>query len=167
MPCRYLIKRGILTVVFPAYRASWYSSVPTLDLFSRLQGWRMKDALGKASGKAVRRGDEVTLRQVCHEWLNSHSSASLITPVALNTVIKEETCVKGFSYWLHTSPAFSFVPFVCMHHKLSVFLHLCSVGLCHLVATGTEKGAWKRQAFMGREGLGEFSAQIWTVSDLQ
>lgn len=131
----------------------------------------MKDALGKASGKAVRRGDEVTLHWVCHDRLNSHSSTLLITTVVLNTVIKEEACVKGFRYWLHTSPAlflcmFSFVPFVCMHYKLSVFLHLCSVRLCHLVAKGTEEGEWERQAFMGREALGEFSAQICTVSDV-
>lgn len=107
---------------------------------------------------------------VTTDWTVTEQSRFLITPVVLNTVIKGEACVKGFGYWLHTSPAF----FVCFPLFLLsacttsfLFLHLCSVGLCHLVAKGTEKGEWKRPVFMGREGLGEFSAQIWTVSDLQ
>ena len=73
----------------------------------------------------------------------------LITPVVLNTVIKEEACVKSFSYFLHTSPAF-FCVFFCFFSlhalQLSVFLHLCSLGLCHLVTKGPEKGEWKKQA---------------------
>lgn len=54
-----------------------------------------------------------------------HSSAFLITPVALNTVIKEEACVKGFSYWLHTSPAF-YVCFLLFLLSASTTRFLCS-----------------------------------------
>lgn len=57
-----------------------------------------------------------------------------------------------------------------MHCKLSVFLHLGSIGLCHLVTKGPKKGEWKKQTTVVRGGLGErgeFSPQIWTVSDLQ
>lgn len=49
---------------------------------------------------------------------------------------------------------FSFVSFLCMHWKLSVFLHLCSVGLCHLVTEGPEKGEWIKPSYCGEGGLG-------------
>lgn len=103
---------SILTLVISAYRAYWYSSVSILDFFSRLQGWRMKDVIAKASGNLVRSEHEFIPCWVCHDWVNSHSATFLITPVALNTVIKEEACVKSFSYWLNTSSAF-FCVFFC------------------------------------------------------
>lgn len=89
----------------------------------------------------------VGMCRVSHGWLSSHSNILMIMIAVLKALIKEETCVKTFSYFF---VCFSFVSFLWMHCKLAVFPWPMVLNLCHHVIKGSEKGEWKKHLFVGR-----------------
>jgi len=113
------------------------------SLGCRVRSWRM---LSQRLRGTWREGGRCW---VCHGWLSSHSNTFMIMIAVLKALIKEETCVKTFSYFFVC--LFSFVSFLWMHCRLAVFLWPVVLNLRHHVIKGSEKDEWKKHLFVGRK----------------